>query len=172
MAALSVQRLGSASRRVKPWRLQARSNSRRKLRLQVTPPDAVTQRTPFALGGADGFLDEHFHNGRLHAGAEVADFLRVLQPGRMVADEIAHGGFEAAEAEIVIGVAQQRAREIAGVRIALGGQPVNDGAGGIGQPHELAGLVETFAGGIVNRAAQDAMVQLGLDATRAACARR
>src|SRR5215203_5751962 len=45
MAALSVQNLGSANRNRKPSAAQVVANCSRNARLQITPPDAVMQRT-------------------------------------------------------------------------------------------------------------------------------
>jgi len=56
--------------------------------------------------GADGFLHEHFDNGRLDAGAQIVHPLRVVQNPGVIAEKIAHGGFQSAEAEV-------RQREIA-----------------------------------------------------------
>jgi len=67
---------------------------------QGDAPDAVS------FGRTDGFRDEHLDYGGLDAGAEVADFLRVLQQHRVVAQKIADGGFQSAEAEVVASVVQ------------------------------------------------------------------
>ena len=111
--------------------------------------------------GAKRLGFEHFHNRLLHAGAEVANFLPVVEQLGMIADEIAHGGLETAETEVVIPVVQHWSREIMCARISLCGKFVDDGPGGVGETHHLPGLVETFAGGVVNRAAEDAVFQLG-----------
>ena len=77
------------------------------------------------LRRADRFGHEHFHDGGLHAGAEIAQGLGVVEQARMVAQKIADGRFQAAEAEVVVRIVQQRTREIERLRIPLLRQPVN-----------------------------------------------
>ena len=122
--------------------------------------------------GADGFLHEHFDNRRLNAGAQITQLLRVIQNPRVIAEKIAHGGFQAAEAEVVAGVIQQRAREVIRLGIPLLRQPVNFRSGGIRQPHQFAGLVETFARRVIHRARRARDVSTPIPPARASCARR
>jgi len=56
-------------------------------------------------------IRDSFNDGRLNAGAQIAYSLRVIQNPRMIAEIISHGGFQAAEAEIVTRVVKQRPRE-------------------------------------------------------------
>ena len=55
----------------------------------------------------------------------------------------------------------ERTRKIVSLGIPFRREPVNDWPGRIREAHELAGLVETFARRIVNRAAEHAVVQFG-----------
>ena len=81
----------------------------------------------------------------------------------MVAQKIADGSFEAAETEVVVGVVEQRAREVVGFWISLFGQPINHWAGGVGEAHEFSSLVKAFARSVINRSAKNAMFQLGFN---------
>ena len=113
-----------------------------------------------AASGSDGLGDERFDNGRLHTGAEVAKFLRVVEDGRVLLQEIAHRRLQAGVAEVVVHFAQERAGEIVGGRIAFGGEAVQLRSAGIGQADELADFVETFAGSIIQCGTEDGMLQL------------
>ncbi len=116
-----------------------------------------------SLGSAESFLHQHFDDGGLHAGAEIAKGLFVFKQGRMIAQEITDGSLEAAEAEIVICVIEQRAGEVVGFGVSVFREAINHRASGVGESHEFAGFVETFASSVVNRSAQNAMFQLGLN---------
>src|SRR5579885_532470 len=116
-----------------------------------------------ALGGANGFRDQHFHNGGSYAGAQVADFLFIVQDCRVVAQKITNGGFQAAEAEVIAGVVEQRTRKFEGGGIPLLRQSVHFRSGLIGQTNQFAGFIETFAGGIIQRPAQNLVSRFGLD---------
>ena len=137
IAALSVQRDFSARRSAKPFCL----HSQRQFVAQgAVASDAAGRRdAPDAVpfGRANGFGNQHFDDGGLHAGAQVADFLRIIQQRRIVAQKIADGSFQPAETEIVARVVKQRAREIERLGIPLLRQPVNFRPGGIGRPISL-----------------------------------
>ena len=75
-------------------------------RLQVTPPEAITQRTPVRFS-ADSFGHEYFYDGGLDAGAQIANFLRIVQQTGIVAQKIAHGGFQTAGAKIIAWIVEQ-----------------------------------------------------------------
>ena len=61
------------------------------------------------------------------------------------------------------GFVQHGTGESPGVRVALGGEAVHFGTGGIGQTKELADFVKAFAGGIVHGGAEDAVLEFGFD---------
>ena len=60
-------------------------------------------------------------------------------------------------------LANHRAREVERTRISLLGERVQLRATGIRQAHELGGLVEALARRVVHRAAEEVVLQLGLD---------
>ena len=81
----------------------------------------------------------------------------------MIAQKIAHRGFQAAETEVIVRLAEHRARKVEGLGIASLRQPVQLRSGRIGQPDELADFIETFAGGVVHGRAEQHVLQFGLD---------
>lgn len=84
-----------------------------------------------AAGSSDGFLDEDINNGGLDAGAKVADGLIILESFGVIAQKVANGSFETAEAEVVVWVVDHRSRERVGARIAGLGEAIHFGAAGI-----------------------------------------
>src|ERR1035437_7563726 len=72
----------------------------------------------------------------------------------MVAQEIAYRGLEPAEAEVVVGVINHGPWKIICLGISSLRQPVNLRSRGVGQAHQLAGLVEALPGGVINGRAQ------------------
>ena len=70
-----------------------------------------------------------------------------------VAKEIEERGFDAAEAVVV--ALNLRRGELEGVGVAFAGKAVDDGASGVAEIHNLGGLVDGFAGGIVDGLSED-----------------
>ena len=114
-----------------------------------------------ALGGADGFLNEDIDNGGLDAGAQITDGLLGREGFRMVAQEVADGGFQSAETEIIVGVFDHRPWEIVCACISAFGEAVHLRSARVGEAQQFGGLVEAFAGGIVDSRAEHHVVQFG-----------
>lgn len=114
-------------------------------------------------GRAHQFLDQHLGDGILDAGTQVAEGDGVFGKGRVLLEEVADGRFEPAETEIVVGVVEQRTGEIVRGGIAFGGQSIDVRAAGVGQAEELGGFVETLAGGIVERGAEEPVAEFAFD---------
>ena len=66
----------------------------------------------------------------------------------------AHGGFQAREREIEVAAVQHRTGQLERGRVARFGQAREVGAAGIGQTHQLGGLIKGFTSGVVHRFAQ------------------
>ena len=64
-------------------------------------------------------------------------------------DPAEDGGFDAAEAEVEGIAFHFREGEFHGVRVALGGEQVDDGSAGIAEAEEFADLIESLARGVV-----------------------
>ena len=105
-------------------------------------------------GGALHLLDEEAHDGLLDGGAEVGlvalDEVGVfLQP---VAQEVEEGGLDAREGVVV--ACDVWCGEGVGVGVALLGEAVDDGTSRVAEVHDLGGLVDGFACGVVDGGAE------------------
>ena len=101
-------------------------------------------------GGSFHLLQQESHNGLLDAGAEVC-FVLLDEVGvffQPVSEEIEKRGFDAAEG-IVVSL-YLRCRKMVGIRIALFGQPVDDGAARVSEVHDFCRFVDGFSGSIVD----------------------
>ncbi len=110
-------------------------------------------------GGLDCFAYQDFHDGVLDAGAEVAETLIGFGNIGVIAEKVADGSFEAAEAEVVTGFIEKGPGKIESVGIAAFCQAIHDGAAWIGKPEEFRRFIEALAGGIIQSAAQDVVFQ-------------
>ena len=77
-------------------------------------------------------------------------WLGVIEQFRMIAQKIAHGGLQPAEAEVIPGVVDHGPQESHRPWGFPLGQAVDLRSGRVGQADQLACLVKTFACGIVN----------------------
>ena len=103
-------------------------------------------------------LDDRVLVGRREVGAPG---LRPRRPGR--APCRAAAVFSPAKEKSRPGHARGD-REVVGAGIALGGQALERGAAGIGQAEHARALVEGLAGGVVERAPEDRVARVVLDA--------
>ncbi len=115
------------------------------------------------FGSLDGFAYQDFHDGVLDTGAEISEPLIGFGNFGVIAQEIADGGFEAAEAEVVTGLIEERTGKIESVGIAAFCQAIHDGAARIGETEELGRFIETLASGVIQSAAQDGVFKGRLD---------
>src|SRR5258706_15170486 len=81
----------------------------------------------------------------------------------MLLQKIADGSFQPGEAEIVALVAQQRPWKIVSERISCGGEKIKFGSARGGEANQLADLVKTFAGGIVEGRANHLVIEFRWD---------
>ncbi len=109
-------------------------------------------------GSTEGLSHQHVHNGRLNAGAEVAQTLCILEQFGVVAQKVSHGGFQTAKAKIVIRLINHRTRENERLGISVLGEPVYLWSRRIRQSHQFPSLVETFARSIIYSRADQVVV--------------
>lgn len=104
-------------------------------------------------GGFEEFAGQHIHDGGLKRGAEVG---KTGLRGRAVFfQKDADRGFETAEAEIEIPRLNHAAWELEPLRIAIGGEAVDKDAARVAEAEEFGRFVESLAGGVVERAAEE-----------------
>ena len=116
IAALSVQYRGAGANAGNP----TAGSASRSPRLALTPPPTTTDRAPTRRGPAAELLDQHGHACGLERRRHVGRALPGQGPGPAVGrgQVVADGGLEAAEAEVERVLAEQRAREPHGRRVA------------------------------------------------------
>jgi len=96
-------------------------------------------------------VDDRLLEGQRDVGAGLLALIAGL-PGQQ------HLGLQARKAEIQAGAIGHRAGEAERARSALPGQRRQRRAAGIRQPHQLGGLVERLAGGVVQGVAENAVL--------------
>ena len=108
--------------------------------------------------GAAGFFGEGVGDGLLEGGAEVGD-VGSGEAG-LGGDEgvagAADGGLQAGEGEVAAFAVEEGAGEGEAVGVARARLALDGGAAGLGEAEELRDLVEGFAGGVVDGAAEAA----------------
>ena len=163
MAALSVQRALLGQHQGEPLALAGGGESLAERAIAGNAARGSDAPNAEPLGGADRLGYQHIHDGRLDAGAQVAEALRVVEQVGVVAQKIAHRGFQPAEAEVVVRVVNHWPGKVKGLGVSSFGQPVNLRSGGIRQADQLADLVEALARGVVHGRAEQVVVKFGAD---------
>ena len=106
MAALSVQRPRSANRSSRPWREQAARQPLAQSAVAGNPARRGDTANAEPARSAQGLGHQHLHDGRLDAGRQVAQSLRVAAEPGLIAQKISHRGLQSAEAEVIIGLVE------------------------------------------------------------------
>lgn len=116
-----------------------------------------------AAGGANGFFDEDLDNRGLHTRAQIGNFIGLAGGVRMIREIIFHGGFEAAKAEVVTGIGEERTRKFDGFGISGAGEAIQLWTAGVGEIEQFGGFVEAFASGVIDGAAEHEMIKFSAD---------
>ena len=109
------------------------------------------------MSSANCLADQDVNDRALESGAQVGDRLPLVRRGDL-REHAAHGGLQSAEAEIVIAGIEHAARKGEARRIARTRVPLDLWPARIAEGEHLRYLVEGFAGGVVHRAAEDAII--------------
>ena len=104
-----------------------------------------------------GLLHLHVHHGGLEAGADVRH-VELTARGALVVDVGDHGSLQTRKAEAHVARVHHGARELDGLRVALGALRRHHGAARVAQAERLGHLVERLAHRIVDGGAQHAVI--------------
>ncbi len=131
----------------------------------VVVGDAAGEANAAAFSGSSDlveFASELIDDGGLKGGADVGE--GGFEGGVVELFEgVAEAGFEPGKAETPVGGILEGAGKVPGRGVAVGSPSLDLGAAGVGQSEEFGTLVESLAGGIVDRFGEDRKVALSVD---------
>ncbi len=126
--------------------------------------DAPTDGDGAAEGFAGDFKEfggQHINYGSLEGGAEVREI--GLRGRAVFFEKDADRSFKAAEAEIKITRVDHAAREIEPCGIAIGSEAIDKDSAWVAEAEEFGSFVESLAGGIIERAAEELVFSKAFD---------
>ena len=77
----------------------------------------------------------------------------------MITEKVTNGSLQPAETEIVVRIVLLGAGEVKRLGIPAGGQSIHHRAGRVGETQQLADLVEAFSRCVIQRGAQNDVIQ-------------